>query len=628
MPALGLDEYLDDVVQIFELFTFIEQGGLVEAHNVFFEYCIWLNVLQERHGWPAIPLRQWRCSAAKAAAHALPRSLEGAGEALRLSLVKDVEGAKVMKKMTKPRKSRKKEREQWERDNQQPPAYLWWESIALLDRLIDYCRHDVLSEEAISHSLDDLSAEETELFLLDLHINSRGFQLDTEAVTKAQRLLAKESVLFNEELTLLTHQQVQKATQRARMLAWFEHVGLTLYDTQKDTLDTLLTDEDAKLDLPPRVRRGLEIVRALGRSSTAKYQAMADWMGPDGRVRGGLLYHGASTGRWSGKGVQPHNFPKGTMKVDQEDLWAVLKAGTREQISERYRGVMEALSNGLRGAIIATPGKQLYVADYASIEARVLLWLANDTEALGIFERGEDIYCDMAKDIYDRPITPKDKDERSLGKIAVLGLGYQMGAKKFRATCAQFKIALDEEFAVQVVEAYRNKFSLVVEEWAAQQEASMCAVTEKNRVPCGRVTWFTKGRFLFCQLPSGRRLAYPYPQVSNQKMPWGGERPCLTYMGIDSYTRQWRRQKCYGGMLVENIVQAIARDVLAAAMQRAERAGYVILLTVHDEVIAERSSGEGSVLEFEQLLTVIPPWIRGCPIAAKGWRGTRYQKLD
>jgi DNA polymerase len=223
--------------------------------------------------------------------------------------------------------------------------------------------------------------------------------------------------------------------------------------------------------------------------------------------------------------MQPHNFPKGTMKIDQAELWALLKSGTREQISGQYRGVMEALSNGLRGAIIATPGKQLFVADYASIEARVLLWLANDTEALGIFERGEDIYCDMAKDIYDRPITPKDKEERGMGKIAVLGLGYQMGAKKFRATCAQFKIAIEEEFAVQIVEAYRHKFTSVVDEWAAQQAASMQAVVEKRRVPCGRVTWLVQGKILFCQLPSGRRLTYPYPQVSEQRCP-GAARAC------------------------------------------------------------------------------------------------------
>ena len=171
---------------------------MIEAHNVFFEYCIWLNVLQARYGWPAIPLRQWRCSAAKAAAHALPRSLEGAGDALKLLLVKDVEGAKVMKKMAKPRKSRKKERETWEKTGETPPKYLWWESIELFCQLVEYCRQDVLSEEAISRSLADLTADETELFLLDLLINSRGFQLDTEAVTVARRLLAEENVLFNE----------------------------------------------------------------------------------------------------------------------------------------------------------------------------------------------------------------------------------------------------------------------------------------------------------------------------------------------------------------------------------------------------------------------------------------------
>ncbi len=413
------------------------------------------------------------------------------------------------------------------------------------------------------------------------------------------------------------------------MLKWFEEVGLKLYDTQKATLDeTLETDGDSAFcDLTPEARRGLELVRALGRSSTAKYQAMADWMAPDGKVRGGLLYHGASTGRWAGKGVQPHNFVKGTMKVDQDELWACLKRGHRLEISQLYRGVMEALSNALRGAIIPSKGYQFYVADYNAIEARVLLWLVNDQKSLDIFRSGRDIYCEMASDIYERPIT-KDKDpqERQLGKATILGCGYQMGGSKFVSTAAMYGVEIDEDFSKQVVDTYRETHPEVVAEWAAQEAAAKKAVQTRKTVFCGKVSWFVEGKFLYCKLPSGRRLAYAYPELKELEMPWGGTKLCLTFMGVDSKTHQWKRQKTYGGSIVENIVQAIARDLMADAMLRAGQYGYLVVLTVHDELIAEALIGHGSVHEFEQIMARNPDWAEGCPVLAEGWSGFRYKK--
>lgn len=363
---------------------------------------------------------------------------------------------------------------------------------------------------------------------------------------------------------------------------------------------------------------------------------MANWAGVDWRVRGGLLYHGASTGRWSGKGVQPHNFPKLSPKpLDQKDpsptdidtLWAALKQAKRDAIAARWGGVMEALSAGLRGAIVAPPGKQLYVADFASIEARVLLWCAGDEDALDIFRNHQDLYCDMASSIYHRPITKADKDERALGKIAVLGLGYQMGASKFLDTCAKFGIVITMELAEQVVAAYRAKYWRVKQLWYDQEAAAIAAVESRSPVQCGCVRWELRGAILFCVLPSGRRLAYIEPRVKTQMMPWGKEKAVLSYMGVDGYTHQWRRQPVYGGLIVENIVQAISRDLMADGMLRAEATGvYRIVLSVHDELIGEADLGAGSVQEFEQLMSAIPDWADGCPVEAEGWAGTRYHK--
>jgi DNA polymerase len=384
----------------------------------------------------------------------------------------------------------------------------------------------------------------------------------------------------------------------------------------------------------PKVRRALEIVRALGRSSTAKYKSMKDWMARNGRVYGGLLYHGASTGRWSGKGVQPHNFPKPTQHVDVDDLWKTLKRGRREDIMATYRSVMEALANALRGAITASKGNVLYVADYAGIEARVLLWLAGEEEALEMFRQGLDIYCDMAESIYGYPCNKKDHPaERALGKVGILGLGFQLGSGGFERACAvnpELKakgIVVGEELAQQTVDAYRAKYWRVVALWKEQETAAMKAVQTGKRVFAGRMVWFVQGRFLYCQLPSGRKLAYAYPEVKLVEMPWGAQKESLTFMAVHPKTKKWVRQKTYGGCLVENITQAVARDLMAYGMWQAEKSeDYRVVLSIHDELVAECPKGHGSVHAFEQLMATLPDWGEGCPVTAEGWTGFRYKK--
>lgn len=624
-PSIGLPAH-EDIDTLLELFEWVESGGLVEAHNAWFERGVWTNIFHPRYGAPLIQHEQWRCSAAKAAALSLPRSLEGAIEALRLPIAKDLDGEKVMKKITKPRKPRKKERELWVKEHGDTPhPIVYHESKELFERLFAYCRQDVLAEEALSEAIPDLSPEETSVYLLDQAVNERGFQLDMGAVTTALTLIEQETVVLSRELVEITEGAVTKATQRKRIIDWaYGRHGVTLPDTTAETLDYFL----ASRDLCWPVRRVLEILQMLGRSSTAKYEAMTRWACPDARVRGGMLYHGASTGRWSGAGVQPHNFPKGKLKDwDMEDAWATLNLGDRELISSIYGSVMEPLSQGLRGAIVASEGKQLFVADYAAIEARVLLWLARELEALDIFRRGDDIYCEMASRIYNRVITKKDKNERQLGKFAVLGLGYGMGAAKFVDTAATWGITVSEEFAKQIVTTYRETFSLVPVLWNDQEQGAIEAVDSKDPVDCRFTTWQVDAPFLYCTLPSGRRLAYPFPEIHKRTMPWGEKRWGLTYMGVDGYSHKWKRQVTYGGMLVENITQAVSRDIMAEAMLRAEESGvYEPVLSVHDELVAEGDPDMGDIHDFERLVAECPIWAEGCPIAAEGFVADRYRK--
>ena len=301
-----------------ELFIWVEEGGLVESHNAAFEGAIWKYILTPRHGWPVLPLVQRRCSAAKAAAHSLPRGLDDACAALTLPLRKDAAGHKVMMKLNKPRKPRKAERASG------VTGLLWHESKELFDQLFDYCKMDVLVEEALSAALPDLSPAEQELYQLDQTINERGFRLDSSAIATALRLIQRETILLNDELSTLTGGRVQRVTQRAQLQAWLETEGLYLDDTQAATVDAYL-DPACREPISDKARQALTILRSLGRSSTAKYESMAHWICPNDRAHGCLVFHGASTGRWTGAGPQPQNLPKGTLKnVAMEDVWDYL----------------------------------------------------------------------------------------------------------------------------------------------------------------------------------------------------------------------------------------------------------------------------------------------------------------
>ena len=696
-PHLGI-EAADDT-DLRALFAWITNGYLVEAHNCFFERGIWTHISVPQHGWPRIAPHQWRCSAAKAAAHALPRALAGAADALCLDIRKDAEGAKTMRKMVSPRTPTKSDWQRWGRQvapcavcagtgrvgslkkdgtasirgvkcdaclatgvrrgaTLPPMPTLYHESRELLEALWAYCRIDVLTEEALSHALPDLSPAETALYLLDQEMNERGFAIDRGAVEAALALIEEESVDLNAELAALTAGAVTKATQRAKMLAWLAEQGLDLDDSQADTLDAEL--EKAH---PPHVHRTLEVVRTLGKSSTAKYVAMQHWQCPDARVHGGLIYHGASTGRWTGSGVQPHNFPRGgTIKTDQDTLWDYLQTQDRALITETFGSVMTALSEGLRGAIVAGPDRRLYVADFNAIEPRTLFWLAGDTDALDVFRSGRDIYNDFGTtELYRRPIDRKqDLIEGVLCKAAILGLGYGMGAKKFVETAmALGQIALPEDHtcldcgeaaaehrdadheaviedpslitATVVVQAYRRKYWKVPLLWKTQERAAIQAVQTRRPVTAGVITWHVERQdiansFLYATLPSGRRLAYPGPSLAWRRTPWGAKHLCLRYYEINQFNRQWQPRDSYGGLLVENLTQAVARDLMAEATRRIAQDGvFCPVLTVHDELIAEGPKGL-SVDAFEAEMALVPDWAPGLPVVASGYAAYRYRK--
>lgn len=600
------------------------------AHNALFEQSITEYVLRRDFPqFPKLPPERWKCTAAKAAANGLPRNLEGAALALDLPVKKNMDGRKLMLKYSKPRAAWKK----WKESVKNPSMFGWYYGEPdkyffkeeELGKLYDYCLTDVQAEYLLDKALPDLLPVEREIWLLNQHMNLRGVQVDADTARLVLKLIAGYSVKLEKELVEITEGEVTSANQRDRLLMWLNKKGLSIPDLAAKTVeDTLKALPDFDLKDSPAARV-LSIRQMLAKSSTKKYKAILDRAGSDGRVRDLALYHGAHTGRESGTGLQLQNLPKGKIKNTDRAI-EVLKTGDMEFIETLYGDPMGVFSSCVRGMITATPGFELFVADYNAIEARVLAWVANDFGALDVFKNGIDPYVRAAARIFKIEESEVTPEQRQIGKIAELGLGYGMGANKFMQTCINWGINdVDESLSKSAVETYRKLHAPITRLWSAVEKAAIHVVTNpKHIVKLDKLRFGMRGRFLWVELPSGRRINYHGPIVKLNRMPWGQERQALYHWGVNSLTKKWECASTYGGMLVENIVQGIARDINLHAALKLDGAGYTYLFQVHDELVSETS--KGSVEEFEKILMTLPKWAEGLPITAKGWSGGRYKK--
>lgn len=598
--------------------AFRDPSVVLVAHNAFFEQVITKNVFatkvmpSKRSELASIPPERWLCTASLAAALALPRKLEKACLALNLPFQKDMEGHRLMLKWCKPRKPTKRNPKTRHDDPEE------------LNRLVEYCVKDVDAETALFLYAPPLNPTERKVWVLDQKINLRGFAVDRPLVATILEMIAEESKNLNRETEEMSFGTLLSATQRDGVLDFLAAEGVKLPNLQaktvSDAIETGLVEGDAK--------RMLELRQAISKTSTAKYVAFDSRSASDGRLRDILVYHAASTGRWGGAGIQPQNFPRGSIKNTIQAA-EILKEGDLELVRMVYGNPMDAFSSCLRNMIVAPEGKILDVADYAAIEARVLFWVARHEAGVKAFIENRDLYRELATKIFGVSLDSVTGDQRFVGKQATLGCGYSMGWRKFMATCEKLGQEVPPEVAQTAVNAYRAVNAPVVKTWDMMNRAAIAAVMNPGkRYSINRVTWFVNGKFLFCELPSGRRLAYYGPSVCYEPTPWGEKRPVLYHWGVDSYTKKWVNAKTYGGKLVENVVQAISRDLMAEAMLRIEAAGpWEITLSVHDELIAERDLKKGgSNAEFCRLMAEFPEWAEGCPVKVEGWEGKRYKK--
>lgn len=594
-----------------ELKDRIESGELLEAHYSGFEANVWYYQMVKKYGWPRVDDEQWRCSASKAARLALPRDLSELNKALMTPIQKDMTGRRVMLKMSKPKKPSKKDPSIW---HEKPEDFL---------TLIKYCDTDVQSERSSSNKMPDLDPQEQRVWFLDQQINLRGIYCDTELAQKMLDICEKFKEERTKDLVELTEGEVTTPGQRDRILDYLKIFGVNMPNLQADTVDRFLEDPLVDGD----AYELLKIKKDLSKTSVNKIQTFLDSTMYAHRICDTLMYHGASTGRWAGKGIQPHNPPRSTIEDVDACIDDILTLQYEEFVKKRPN-VLESLSSCIRGLLCAPPGKELVVADFSAIEARVLFWLSGEEKGLNIYRTHGMIYEEMAAYIHNIDFIENiTKDQRQLGKQAVLGCGYGMGKGKFRETCLGYGMDVSDDLAATAVAAYRSKFSSVPRFWYTTEDAAIKAVRRKGEViKCGRTKWCFKDRFLMCLLPSGRKLYYYLPRITSVTTPWGETKPALTFMANNSVTKKFERTQIWGGTLVENITQAVARDFLVNSLFNVEAAGYRTVLHVHDEIICEEEKGQTDLKEFEDLMAQTPEWGRDCPIAVEGWTGPRFKK--
>lgn len=573
----------------------ITEGAEFHAHNAFFERSIWKFCLTPRYGALPIPIRQWRCTAAKVSSHALPRRLEHAALALGVEHQKDMEGSRLMRALS----------------STTGPI-----DVAKLNRLLLYCKRDVETERDIDRRLPDLCPSEQTVWFMDQYINDTGVMVDVDVIKKAVSVIETETKTLNEELFTLTGGLVNAGTQTTAIKNYLESKGVKLPNMQKATIKEAVRSADSSN------LRVLQLRQQLSLTSNAKYAALLTAVSSDGRVRDTLVYHGASTGRWSGKLVQLQNLVKATITPEAIDSAIEVLRASPEGFKVCYEA-LPTLSCLIRGMFIPSPGYQMFITDFAAIEARVVMWLAGEEGGLKLFRDQDndpalpDIYVHMARAIHNKPgLTKKDKKARQLGKQATLGCGFGMGVAKFIDTCAKYEVEVTPSLAERAVYTYRKMFSKVPQFWYDMEAAAkQCVLTGKLKI-VGKITWYMDGEFLRMKLPSGRTIVYHRPKVTPENK--------LTFVAVNSVTNKYAVEETWGGKLVENATQAVARDIMVDAMFGLIKAQYRLLFTVHDELVAENF--EGDAKEVVDIVRTVPAWATGCPINAECEVTRRYKK--
>ena len=547
----------------------------------------------------------WRCSMIWAAYIGLPLSLEGVGSVLKLQNQKMSEGKALIKFFSVPCKPTKINGGRiWNRPEHAPDKWTTFKA---------YNKRDVEVEMAIQKKLarypvpDSIWAE----YHLSEEINDRGIALDREMVEQAIALDAQSRDELSGEMQQLT--QMENPNSVAQMKQWLIEHGVEVESLDKKAVRELLKTA------PPELAKALELRQQLARSSVKKYISMENCVCADGRCRGMFQFYGANrSGRWAGRLIQLQNLPQNHIP-DLAAARDLVKAGDYEMLRLLYEDVPDTLSQLIRTAFVPKPGFKFIVSDFSAIEARVLSHLAGETWRTDVFRNNGDIYCASASAMFHVPVEKHGVNGhlRQRGKVAELALGYGGGTGALRAMGA-LEMGLKEEELQPLVTAWRESNPNIVSFWWAVDEAVKNAIRGKTEIETHGIRFTCQSAMLFVTLPSGRRLAYVKPKIGVNR--FGGE--SVTYEGVGA-TKKWERIESYGPKFVENIVQAISRDILCYAMRTLSHC--FICGHIHDELIIEASMGVDLQTVCEQMGRV-PPWLPRAVLRADGYETEWYRK--
>lgn len=592
------EELPDEITEAIKSDTVIKT-----AFNAQFE-----RVCLSKHLGILLDPSSWYCTAVQAAELSLPSSLADVGAALGLERQKMTEGKELIKyfcvscKPTKSNGGRTR--------NMPGDAPEKW---ALFK---EYCKRDVDVERQIAKKLEmyPISESEHRLYVLDQRINDRGVLVDLELARQAVKLNSIQTAVATEQAYTLTG--LENPNSVAQLKAWLTENGVEIESLSKKAVAALADETDGD------IQEMLHLRLLMSKTSVKKYEAVMRSVCRDNRVRGMMRFCGASrTGRWSGNILQPQSLPQNHLP-DLTLARDIVKDGDFEMLNMTFGNVPNALSELIRTVLIPKPNHRFIVADFSAIEARVLSWLAGEQWRLDTFRNGGDIYCASASQMFRVPVEKHGVNGhlRQKGKISELACGYggSVGALK---NMGAVEMGVPEDELQGLINDWRNANPHIVKLWTEVGNTAMKAIKEKTIVSLGKLVFMYERGILFIRLPSGRRLSYIKPRIGTNR--FGGD--SITYMGVGA-SKKWERLETFGGKLVENIVQAIARDLLASAMMNVANAGYNIVFHVHDEIIAEAPDGQGSVDEMCMLMSINPDWADGIPLSADGYECEYYRK--
>jgi len=611
-----------------EIAAHIKSGGRVLAHNVGFEKSIFANLLTPHYDFPLPRQEQWVDTQAMGNSINLPARLEGLAAALGCSTQKNTEGAAVMKALCKL---------VWfPLEDEYRIAKKGIDTRANRRRLIDYCVDDVAAMMDAYFAMQPLDEMEQEIWDCDQRVNQRGVYLDQEFAAKCNKLVKERQLELADEAFDVTAGHLLNSTNSPQLKAWLiaQHVELPLVvrHTKDGVKETPTANRQAleallKTDLPPVVRELFNNrMEANKAASLSKLERVPTMVGGDGRLRYSLNYSGTSTGRWIAYGLQVQNMPKVKLTRSQFELVReVIAQESLEGLKLITDRPLEAISQCLRSVVAAAPGKELIAGDFSSIEARGVAWLADQTDVLEWFHQGKDVYVETAASI--------GSDNRQLGKVCTLALGFGMGPLKFHAEAAKYGITLELKEAKRIQKLWRENNPQIVEFWGRLEDAVREAIDTGKVQRVGRLTMWRKKSCLFIRLPSGRCLRYwrPSLKLTTREIETVNDEGAIVtitmtnreirYYMVSDDKNTMRRDALYGGKIADHVTQALARDLLAASILRVDETDpYDVVIHVHDSVCAEVPTGAGSVDEFCALMEQLPSWADGMPVAVEGYR--------